>query len=107
MTKKRSWKDLTAIEGRATAAALVTNAGPIVEAVTRNSLEAVALSEVNRPASYDRDVIGRFDNTLAAHVFGLVRSQLTHSVVLALARLWDTGSDTRSIPTLTRTLTRR
>jgi hypothetical protein len=101
-----SWKDLTPDEEKASAPDLLSGTDAILDQIINNAQEAVALEAINRPAAYDAETIARFDNTYAAHVFGLIRDKITLSLVLSLARCWDTGWDTQAIPRVTRLLFR-
>ncbi|NUB11268.1 hypothetical protein GAY28_00280 [Azospirillum brasilense] len=88
------------------AADLLAWAAPVLDVIEQNLREVVAMAEVNRPAAYEAEVIKRFNNTYAAHVFGLLRTQTTLATVLALTRLWDTTRGAQSIPHVIRLLTR-
>lgn len=76
----------------------------ILEAVDADLRAALAVQAIYAPASYEQAVIGKFDQTYAAHAFGLIRDQLILSAVAALARVWDQDADARSIPSLARHL---
>ncbi len=72
--------------------------------VQTNFHTAIALQEIINRASYDKEYIKRFDNTLAAHAFDLIRNQLLLAGILALNRIWDNAQDALSIPTVVRVL---
>lgn len=55
---------------------------PILDVVGQNVRTPIALSEVNRPVSFDAGTIAKFNNTLAAHVLSLARDDLALSTML-------------------------
>lgn len=72
--------------------------GRTLDAIDGDLRTAIALSTVYLPASYDASVIGKFDNTYAAHVLTLARDQLTLAGIGSLARIWDQAADAQSVP---------
>ena len=77
-----------------------------MDAVEGNLRTAIALREVYVLPSYEGTVVSKFDNTYAAHAMGLIRDQLTLSVVAAVSRIWDGTPGAKSVPALINILRR-
>jgi hypothetical protein len=73
---------------------------PAVDAITENTRQAVVLFSTNILPSFDIETIEKFNNTYAAHVFGLLRTHLSLSLVLAVSRIWDITEGAQSVPNL-------
>ncbi len=61
----------------------------LVAAASEQIEEAIAFREAAKPAETDTQIIGRYNNTYAAHVFNLVRWSLSAHVAMSCARLWE------------------
>jgi len=100
----KKWTDLSDAEAAMSAPAAISHAVSLLKAIDNDVHVAIALAEINRPASYDADIVDRFENTYDAHAFNLMRNQMTLTIVLTLTRMWDTDGDSRSIPNVAKFL---
>ena len=71
-----------------------------LEATTENIRQAVALFAINRAPSTDKELLSKFTNTYAAHVFNFLRNQNSLATILALGRIWDSTESAQSVPNL-------
>ena len=71
-----------------------------LEATTENIRQAVALFAINRAPSTDKELLSKFTNTSAAHVFNFLRNQNSLATILALGRIWDSTESAQSVPNL-------
>jgi hypothetical protein len=79
----------------------------VLDQIIQSVRMAIALGRINALPCTDSRVYKRFDNTHAAQVFNLMRTEILQLQLLTLCRLWDQGDQAMAIPRVIRWLKRR
>ncbi|HDR8919212.1 TPA: hypothetical protein QDA96_002035 [Burkholderia vietnamiensis] len=82
----------------------ITLVRDIAEAIEQEIALAIMFHETWKPSAYDKELHERMGNSYATQSFNIVRTALRREMLMALARLWEHGAKSISIPTIGRTL---
>ena len=76
----------------------------IMQAVDDDHNQAIICVEVMRPVVFDKEYLARYNNTYSAHITTYMQHALHRDGISCLCRMWDTDTDSFSIPNLLKLL---